>query len=559
MAGETIITVVGNLTADPELRYTQNGLAVANFTIASTPRTFDRQANEWKDGEALFLRASVLARVRRARRGLAHQGLPGHRFRASQAAFLRDEGRREAHHHRARGRRDRPLAWYATAQVTRAQSNRGVGGGSSGGGQSDDAWAPSAPAAQQSGGGDVWNTPGTYGDETPVLIHHGAGTRLALSPASDTHQGKQSMAGKSSGDRRKPRARARRTPPREVHQGRRHRLQGCRHPSQVHLGAREDPRPSHHRCLRAGAAPHRPRREERARDGPPALLGLRPLRSTTMAKVILTHEVTGLGAAGDVVEVKNGYARNYLVPQGFATRGPAAARSRSSRSRPPAPPRAASLEDAQALKAKLESNKVKLAVKAAPAAASSARSRRRMSRLRSQAAGLGDARQAQDRDPHPDQVGRRARGDRSPPRRPHRDDHPPGGRGEVVRAHTRRRSGFGPSAVSRPAWSGALPAPTVTLDGGSHVRCTGLPPIAPRGLEFQDGCAQVCMRQPWIAEEAFPHRCGNTKSPDRLKFNPCNSPDFHSSPQAMCTRSTAFRPDCPTELSTGRLVGQRLP
>lgn len=58
MAGETIITVVGNLTADPELRYTQNGLAVANFTIASTPRTFDRQANDWKDGEALFLRAS---------------------------------------------------------------------------------------------------------------------------------------------------------------------------------------------------------------------------------------------------------------------------------------------------------------------------------------------------------------------------------------------------------------------------------------------------------------------------------------------------------------------
>lgn len=59
MAGDTIITIVGNLTADPELRYTQNGLAVANFTIASTPRIFDRQANEWKDGEALFLRASV--------------------------------------------------------------------------------------------------------------------------------------------------------------------------------------------------------------------------------------------------------------------------------------------------------------------------------------------------------------------------------------------------------------------------------------------------------------------------------------------------------------------
>ena len=59
MAGETVITVVGNLTADPELRYTQNGLAVANFTIASTPRSFDRASNDWKDGDALFLRASV--------------------------------------------------------------------------------------------------------------------------------------------------------------------------------------------------------------------------------------------------------------------------------------------------------------------------------------------------------------------------------------------------------------------------------------------------------------------------------------------------------------------
>ena len=59
MANETLITVRGNLTADAELRYTQSGLAVANFTIASTPRTFDKNANEWRDGEALFLRASV--------------------------------------------------------------------------------------------------------------------------------------------------------------------------------------------------------------------------------------------------------------------------------------------------------------------------------------------------------------------------------------------------------------------------------------------------------------------------------------------------------------------
>ncbi|WP_010550494.1 single-stranded DNA-binding protein [Brachybacterium paraconglomeratum] len=59
MANDTIITVIGNLTADPELRFTQSGVAVANFTIASTPRTFDKQANEWRDGEALFLRSTI--------------------------------------------------------------------------------------------------------------------------------------------------------------------------------------------------------------------------------------------------------------------------------------------------------------------------------------------------------------------------------------------------------------------------------------------------------------------------------------------------------------------
>src|ERR1044072_6179517 len=59
MAGDTVITVIGNLTADPELRFTQSGAAVANFTVASTPRTFDRQSGEWKDGEALFLRCDI--------------------------------------------------------------------------------------------------------------------------------------------------------------------------------------------------------------------------------------------------------------------------------------------------------------------------------------------------------------------------------------------------------------------------------------------------------------------------------------------------------------------
>ena len=173
MAGETIITVVGNLTADPELRYTQNGLAVANFTIASTPRTYDRQANEWKDGEALFLRASVW---REFAEHVAGSLTKGSRVIASGRLKQRSYETKEVEKRTTielEIDEIGPSLRYATASVTRAQSNRGaVGGGSyGGGGQSDDAWAPSAPAAQKqggSGGGDVWNTPGTnYGDETP--------------------------------------------------------------------------------------------------------------------------------------------------------------------------------------------------------------------------------------------------------------------------------------------------------------------------------------------------------------------------------------------------------
>ena len=63
MAGETIITLVGNLTADPELRFTPSGAPVANFTVASTPRTFDRTTSEWKDGEAMFINCSVWRRA----------------------------------------------------------------------------------------------------------------------------------------------------------------------------------------------------------------------------------------------------------------------------------------------------------------------------------------------------------------------------------------------------------------------------------------------------------------------------------------------------------------
>lgn len=165
---ETIITVVGNLTADPELRYTTSGLPVANFTIASTPRTYDRQANEWKDGEALFLRASCW---REFAEHVASSLTKGTRVVAT--------GRLRQRSYEAKGGERRttieleideigPSLRYATANVTRAVSGGGrdnfSGGGGGGGGRADDAWATPSAAS----GADAWATPGTnYTDETP--------------------------------------------------------------------------------------------------------------------------------------------------------------------------------------------------------------------------------------------------------------------------------------------------------------------------------------------------------------------------------------------------------
>ncbi|MCR2783083.1 MULTISPECIES: single-stranded DNA-binding protein [unclassified Microbacterium] len=172
MAGETLITVVGNLTADPELRYTQGGLPVANFTIASTPRTFDRQANEWKDGEALFLRASVWRDFAEHVAGSLTKGM---RVIAS--------GRLKQRSYQDREGQNRvsielevdeigPSLRYATAQVTRTSSNSGGGGASGGGGGgqqsrpqqqvADEPWATPGSATP-----DAWSAPGAYGDDTP--------------------------------------------------------------------------------------------------------------------------------------------------------------------------------------------------------------------------------------------------------------------------------------------------------------------------------------------------------------------------------------------------------
>jgi single-strand DNA-binding protein len=168
MAGETVITVVGNLTSDPELRYTQNGLAVANFTIASTPRTLDRASNEWKDGEALFLRASVWREFAEHVAGSLTKGsrviVSG---RLKQRSYETKEGEKRTSMELEVDEIG-PSLRYATAQVTRTSSSReGGGGGGAGRGQvSDEPWAASAPAAGAASG-DVWNTPGSFNDETP--------------------------------------------------------------------------------------------------------------------------------------------------------------------------------------------------------------------------------------------------------------------------------------------------------------------------------------------------------------------------------------------------------
>ncbi len=162
MAGETVITVIGNLTNDPELRFTPSGAAVASFTVASTPRMMDKATNEWKDGDALFLRCSVW---RQAAENVAESLQRGARVvvtgRLKQRSFETKEGEK-----RTVVELDvdevGPSLKYATAKVTKASRGGGGNGYSSGSGApqsassggssgSDDPWA-SAPAGGAGGG-----------------------------------------------------------------------------------------------------------------------------------------------------------------------------------------------------------------------------------------------------------------------------------------------------------------------------------------------------------------------------------------------------------------------
>src|SRR5215471_15930278 len=154
MAGDTVITVVGNLTADPELRFTPSGAAVASFTVASTPRTFDRNTNEWKDGEALFLRCSIW---RQAAENVAESLQRGMRVvaqgRLKQRSFETREGEK-----RTVIELDvdevGPSLRYATAKVNRTQRGSTSGGFGSSGSSGDtveDPWGTPPPSGGSGG------------------------------------------------------------------------------------------------------------------------------------------------------------------------------------------------------------------------------------------------------------------------------------------------------------------------------------------------------------------------------------------------------------------------
>lgn len=157
MAGDTVITIVGNVTGDPELRFTPSGAAVANFTVASTPRAFDRQNNEWKDGETLFMRCSVW---RDAAENVAESIQRGARVivtgRLKSRSYETKEGEKRTVIEMEVDEVG-PSLRYATAKVNKTQrggSGGGFGGQAAGGyaAQEADPWATGPAAAPSQGG-----------------------------------------------------------------------------------------------------------------------------------------------------------------------------------------------------------------------------------------------------------------------------------------------------------------------------------------------------------------------------------------------------------------------
>ncbi|MFN8074351.1 MAG: single-stranded DNA-binding protein [Kineosporiaceae bacterium] len=153
MAGDTLITIIGNLTNDPELRFTPSGAAVANFTVASTPRAFDRQSNEWKDGETLFMRCSVW---REAAENVAESLQRGSRVLVTGRLKSRSYDTKEGEKRTVielEVDEIGPSLRYATAKVNRTQRSGGGFGQGGGGGFNGGGGQPSGGGGQPSGGG----------------------------------------------------------------------------------------------------------------------------------------------------------------------------------------------------------------------------------------------------------------------------------------------------------------------------------------------------------------------------------------------------------------------
>jgi single-strand DNA-binding protein len=169
-AGDTVITLVGNLVDDPELRFTPSGAAVAKFRIASTPRFLDKQTNEWKDGESLFLSCNVW---RQAAENVAESLQRGMRVivqgRLKQRSYETKEGEKRTVYE-VEVDEVGPSLKSATAKVVKTQRGAGAGGFGGGAAADNDPWASaapaSAPAGNAGGGGGGWNAPGAS-DEPP--------------------------------------------------------------------------------------------------------------------------------------------------------------------------------------------------------------------------------------------------------------------------------------------------------------------------------------------------------------------------------------------------------
>lgn len=166
MAGETIVTLVGNLTGDPELRFTPSGSAVANFTVASTPRTFDRQSNEFKDGETLFMRCSIW---REAAENVAESLTKGTRVVVTGRMKSRSYTTKEGENRTVielEADEIGPSLRYATAKVNRTQRNGGGGGFGGGQGGAPQGGGQGFSGGGQQGGGSQggqgggWSAPG---------------------------------------------------------------------------------------------------------------------------------------------------------------------------------------------------------------------------------------------------------------------------------------------------------------------------------------------------------------------------------------------------------------